>query len=609
MNWKSEPIEPRAYTPPGGGPRKSGPSFRIRGPLWAGLAALVVLLAGGSWLIGQLHVVEFELQPEQAKVDVARWSLSLGDQQLMSKGAHHAKVSAPGYITQEVTFEASEASARTIPVTLLPKPGELQVTVAPEVEAEVQLNGELAGTTGGVIADVEAGIYELKVWAEGFYPHEQSIDITGLGQRTELAVELKPIVRIVQAQLKVSSQPSGADILIDGRHRGRTPKQIEFAPDTVVKIALLHPGHEPARRSMTLRSGTQSYQATLTPRLGSVSIWPVPSTAQVRINGKSETRRQLKLPQMTQEITVEASGYVTQTYRVVPHPDQPKKIIARLRSQAQVTQSRRRQMEKKLGLEVATFRPYESFEIATSRRQIPVRLTRAFAIMKREVTNDLYWKYQSSHDSGTFQGHSLNEPTQPVVRLRWEQVARFANWLSEQAGVKPFYRMQGEKVVGFDASSVGYRLPSEAEWVWLVRSDHRYAWGNELRPPDRFGNLADRSVEGMLLSVLPDYNDGSVVSAAVGSYRVNAQGLYDLPGNVAEWIHDVFLEKLRLSTSAEAEAERVNPLGEATGRHHVVRGFSWRDGTARILSLTHRRYGNEARDDVGLRLAYYLEQQ
>ena len=356
---------------------------------------------------------------------------------------------------------------------------------------------------------------------------------------------------------------------------------------------------------MKLKSGRRNHAATLIPRTGVLELWPNPANATVRIDGQVELQRQLRLPQRAHTVEVSAPGYVSKKYVVVPHPDAPKQLFAVLLSQAKAEYSKRRKHEQELGMTFIEFQPRESFEITTTRRQIPVRLTRPFAIMDKEVTNALYQRFQAGHDSGEALGKRLDRASQPVVRVGWAEAASFANWVSKQAGIAPFYRVRDGKIVGFDASATGYRLPSEAEWVWLTHSRKRYAWGDFMPPPNRFGNLADATAADIVQPVLEEYNDGYAVSADVGSFPPSARGLYDLPGNVAEWMHDVFLDKLRIS--ARPETERVNPLGEASGRYYVIRGFGWRDGGRKELSLNNRRYDRDPRDDVGFRLAYYLD--
>ena len=600
MKYASERVTPRSYEPP----RGKAPRRRIAVPLGLLAGALAVLLAGAAWhAVGQLHVIGFDIIPASATVRVETPHMAVGERFLFWRGPHAAMLEAVGYRPLRVEFEAATEAPRTIRAELEPLPGALLVRTQPAAEGEVWLDGKRVGATGEVVGGLAPGRYVMQVRVPGYVAHRQEVPVEGRGQQVEIEVALKAAA--VLATLAVTSRPEGADVLLDGAWKGRTPWQFRGMPGAEVEIVVLHPGHAPDRRTRVLKSGRQQHAVVLEPRYGLVDVRPEPANATVRVNGRVETQRQLRLLQQAQTIEVSAPDHVARRYIVVPHPDEPQRVIAALPSQAQVALARRQQYEQAQGLAFVAFRPYESLELATTRRRIPVRLTRPFAIMDKEVTNALYRHYQAAHDSGEFSGRRLNQEDQPVVRVAWEDAARFANWLSRQAGVAPFYREQDGEVVGFDAGSIGYRLPSEAEWVWLTRSGQRFAWGSAAVPPRRYANLADASAAGLLGTVLKNYDDGFAVSAEVGSFGPSPRKLYDLPGNVAEWMHDVFLDKLQIS--GQPEAERVNPLGEASGRHHVIRGFGWRDSNQKALSLSHRRYGREPRDDVGFRLAYYLE--
>jgi formylglycine-generating enzyme required for sulfatase activity len=102
--------------------------------------------------------------------------------------------------------------------------------------------------------------------------------------------------------------------------------------------------------------------------------------------------------------------------------------------------------------------------------------------------------------------------------------------------------------------------------------------------------------------VLVTYDDGFIVSAPVANFDANAYGVFDLGGNVAEWVQDFYTLDL-LESSQVVE----DPLGPEGGRLHVVRGASWRSATPADLRLSARGSGFEGREDVGFRIARNLQ--
>ena len=101
--------------------------------------------------------------------------------------------------------------------------------------------------------------------------------------------------------------------------------------------------------------------------------------------------------------------------------------------------------------------------------------------------------------------------------------------------------------------------------------------------------------------ILRRYADGHVVSAPVASFSPNRKGLYDLGGNVAEWVHDVYSIPSANGSIAE------DPLGPQGGDNYVIRGAGWSHSRIAELRLSYRDYGQAGRDDVGFRLARYAE--
>jgi formylglycine-generating enzyme required for sulfatase activity len=106
----------------------------------------------------------------------------------------------------------------------------------------------------------------------------------------------------------------------------------------------------------------------------------------------------------------------------------------------------------------------------------------------------------------------------------------------------------------------------------------------------------------LLPNVLEGYNDQYAATAPPAKFKPNGLGLYDMGGNVAEWCHDYYS-----IYSYAPEKIYVDPAGPVTGKHHVIRGSSWKHGSIGTLRLAYRGYGDASREDVGFRVCRYLK--
>ncbi len=238
--------------------------------------------------------------------------------------------------------------------------------------------------------------------------------------------------------------------------------------------------------------------------------------------------------------------------------------------------------------------------------QRDVQFKRPFYMGVSEVTNGQFRKFKSEHRSGIIGQHTLDLDNQPVVDVTWQDAALFCNWLSQQDGLPPAYENKNGRMVAVQPLTTGYRLPTDAEWEWVARFEgngkfRRFPWGDALPVAPRSGNYADVTARLIVQDVIPDYDDGYAAAAPTSKFPANSLGLFDVGGNVAEWVHDYY------TVSADSGAVAVDPAGPADGKQHVIRGASWKQSSVTDLRLSARSFGESQANDVGFRVARYAE--
>jgi len=185
-----------------------------------------------------------------------------------------------------------------------------------------------------------------------------------------------------------------------------------------------------------------------------------------------------------------------------------------------------------------------------------------------------------------YAGHKADDKL-PVVNVSWRDATAYADWLSQRTG----------KV---------YRLPSEAEFEYALRggTTSRYWWGDGVptHPVENLTGSGDRSHRGRRWSnAFRGYRDGYWGLAPVMSFAANPFGLYDINGNVSEWVQDCWHDSyIRAPNDGTAW---LNPGCRA----RVVRGGSWGSSPDQVNSAYRQGANGDVRNGrVGFRVVREL---
>lgn len=170
----------------------------------------------------------------------------------------------------------------------------------------------------------------------------------------------------------------------------------------------------------------------------------------------------------------------------------------------------------------------------------------------------------------------------PVTNITWYDAIAYCNALSERAGLTPAYSFEEEGVV-WDLAADGYRLPTEAEWEYACRA-------GTLTPFNTQTSISaddEANYYGTYPYEIEDnyFSQGGLETAPgiyrqepiePGSFAPNAWGLYDMHGNVSEWVWDAY--------GAYDPQDGTNPKGPASGNMRVCRGGGWNDFAKNLRS-------------------------
>ena len=213
----------------------------------------------------------------------------------------------------------------------------------------------------------------------------------------------------------------------------------------------------------------------------------------------------------------------------------------------------------------------------------PVRtvfLTQPFAVSKHEVTIGDFLEYARSSGFVMPQKVDVQNNAYPMTNISHRDAVAYSDWLSSQTGF-------------------AYRLLSEAEWEYIARagSQEKFFFGKEDLELCEYANVADKTMRTRFRdwSVLA-CDDGYVRTSPVGSYKPNPFGIFDVYGNVAEWVLDCGMPAY---SNAPSDGSAV--VDGVSCQNHSYRGGSW-DSSALESSSAYRNSSSSRNNDRGVRI-------
>ena len=196
-------------------------------------------------------------------------------------------------------------------------------------------------------------------------------------------------------------------------------------------------------------------------------------------------------------------------------------------------------------------------EARPDEKRHPVRITKAFWLGATPVTVAAYKRFVAERPQFKMPpapdfNPDWGKPDHPIVRVTWDEAKAYCEW----------------------AGGAGGGLPTEAQWEYAARGGKdglKYPWGNEIGTGN--ANYTGSKWKG---------------TSPMRSYPANAWGLYDMAGNVWEWVADWYDENYYATLPSDRPAD--DPRGpDHETRVRVLRGGSFDDVT-RSLRAAYRNW-------------------
>ncbi|MCY3818268.1 MAG: SUMF1/EgtB/PvdO family nonheme iron enzyme [Gammaproteobacteria bacterium] len=479
-----------------------------------------------------------------------------------------------------VRLTLERGDSKTHHVSFPPAFGALEVVTNPR-GAQVILNGSaLDQMTPTTIEPIPTGEHEVEVSIYGRESKTRTIEVFP-GTTTRHALELE---RVPMGALTLQLTPANATVeLLDAPLPYSSGVRL---PIGTYRLRVSSPGYDARETDVAVAHGPNRKRVDLARQYGRLAVDIRPANATVTVVPKSEGGRprpfseQMHLPAGPFTVRATAMGYrnLSRNLTMTPAGISLSLDMKRL----DVTPGRRFRDEMKSGGEgpELVIVGAGSFVMGSDRGPRDegpareVRILQPFAIGIYEVKTAEFNRLRDTHAEGD---------ELPATGLALRDTLDYLAFLSRETGHT-------------------YRLPSEAEWEYAARagSDTLYYFGDDPDALCEHANVADETLgEPFPYYQTANCRDGFIRLAPVGSFKPNAFGLYDVIGNVEEWVADCW------HGTYKGAPRDARAWDAGCARFNVVRGGAY-DAPPDDQRMTFRTMGGDASDSRGMRVVREL---
>ena len=222
-------------------------------------------------------------------------------------GSHTIKLTKSGYNDVSSTVTVSSDKTSSVSKTLTVQSGSISVSSNPS-GVNIYLDGTYKGTTPTTLHNVPIGSHTVKLTKSGYNDVSSTVTVSS-GQTSSVSKTLATQT----GSISVSSNPSGANVYLDGTSKGTTPTTLHNVPIGSHTVKLTKSGYNDVSSTVTVSSGqTSSVSKTLATQTGSISVSSNPSGAKIYYDGKymgTSPKTLSSVPIGTHTIKLTKTGY------------------------------------------------------------------------------------------------------------------------------------------------------------------------------------------------------------------------------------------------------------------------------------------------------------